>query len=112
MDNARKIAVKALGSVEKDGAYSNITLNKILCVTDLQGSERALAAALFYGVLDRKITLDYVLGRFLSKPISRVSPYTLSVLRVALYQIMYMEKIPDSFCEDYLNVIKTDNDNK
>ena len=96
MANARKIAVSALLDVERSGAYSNITLNKLLSSSDITGADRALATAVFYGVLDRKITLDYVLSGFLTKPIKRLSPYTVTVLRAALYQIMYMERIPDS----------------
>ena len=96
MANARKTAVKALLQVEKSGAYSNLTLNKLLSESEHSSADRALATALFYGVLDRRITLDYVLSLFLSKPIKRLSPYTAAVLRSALYQIMYMERIPNS----------------
>lgn len=96
MADARNVAIKALVGVLCEGAYSNITLNKALSENNLSGADKALASALFYGVLDRRITLDYVLSGFLKKPIKKISPYTLQVLRTALYQIMYMERIPDS----------------
>lgn len=96
MADARKIAAIALGEVLRGGAYSNITLNKVFAENEVSGADRALASALFYGVLDRQITLDFVLSKFLSKPINRISPYTVQVLRMSLYQIMYMERIPDS----------------
>ena len=51
---------------------------------------------MIYGVLDRKITLDYILSRFLKNPIIKTDDYTLAVLRSALYQIKYMDKIPES----------------
>ena len=82
--------------VETEGAYSNITLNAALRGTDLSDRDKALAAGLFYGVLDRKITLDYALARQMKTPLKKVQPYTLTVLRTALYQILYMDKIPDS----------------
>ncbi len=97
MANARKLAVKALVRVETDGAYSNITLGKILSVTpDITPADKALATALFYGVLDRKITIDYILSQYVKTPVSKISAYTLQNLRVALYQILYMDKIPQS----------------
>lgn len=95
MANARKIALNALLEV-RQSAYSNITLNKFLSETDLSGADRALATALFYGVLDRTITLDYVLSKYIKTPLKKVSPSALENLRMALYQIMFMDKIPDS----------------
>ena len=52
MANARKTALLALLEV-RNQAYSNITLNKFLNESDLSGADRALASALFYGVLDK-----------------------------------------------------------
>ena len=95
MANARKLAVKALLKIEKDSAYSNISLNSIFKETDASAEDKALATALVYGVLDRKITLEYVLDKFLKTPVNKVSPFTAQVLKTALYQIMYMDKIPN-----------------
>ncbi len=95
MANARKTALRALLKV-RESAYSNITLNKVLSEDDLQGADRALATALFYGVLDRTITLDYVLSNHIKTPLKKVEPFVLEILRVALYQIMYMDGIPNS----------------
>lgn len=95
MANARKTALKALLKV-RNSAYSNITLNNLLNEDELIGADRALATAIFYGVLDRTITLDYVLSQHIKTPIKRVEPTALEVLRCALYQIMYMDNIPNS----------------
>ena len=95
MPNARKIAVNALLEVRKQ-AYSNITLNKFLSDAELSSVDKSFITALFYGVLDRTITIDYVLSQFIKTPLKKVDSFVLEVLRVALYQIMYMDKIPDS----------------
>ena len=95
MANARKIALNALLEV-RQSAYSNITLNKFLNEADLSSADKSLATALFYGVLDRTITLDFVLSKHIKSPLKKVSPIALEILRIALYQIMYMDKIPDS----------------
>lgn len=96
MANARKIALKALCDVRVGGAYSNITLNKYFSENDLSSADKSLATALFYGVLDRTITLDFVLSRYIKTPLKKVQPEALENLRIALYQIMFMDKIPDS----------------
>lgn len=96
MANARKIALKALLDVRQGGAYSNLTLNKYFLENDLSSCDKALTTAIFYGVLDRTITLDFVLSKHVKTPLKKVNVLALENLRIALYQIMYMDKIPDS----------------
>lgn len=96
MLNPRKIAVKALVKIEKDNSYSNLTINSIFKETEISHSDKAFVTALVYGVLERKITLDYVLQNHIKTPLKKVSLFSLQVLRVALYQIMFMDKIPQS----------------
>ncbi|MBE6728584.1 MAG: 16S rRNA (cytosine(967)-C(5))-methyltransferase RsmB [Ruminococcaceae bacterium] len=96
MANARKVAVSALMQIETDSAYSNITLNKVLSKYELSKEDRAFTSALFYGVLDRKITIDYILSKFIKKPLSKITPFTACVLRISVYQIKFMERIPES----------------
>lgn len=96
MANPRKIAVTALLKIYRDGAYSNITLGSVLKENELSAADKALVSALVYGVLDRCKTLDYVLSCFMKTPIKKTAPFTLNVMRTALYQIMYMDKIPES----------------
>lgn len=96
MANPRYIAVNVLLKIEKDSAYSNITLNGVFKENELSPADKGLVSALVYGVLDRKITLDYVLSKFMKTPLKKTAPFTLCVLRTALYQIMFMDKIPQS----------------
>lgn len=100
MVNPRKIAVLALLKIEKDGAYSNLTVAEFLKNEELTQKDKAFISALIYGVLDRKLTLDYVLSLFLKTPVRKTAPFTLQVLRTALYQITYMDKVPDSAAVD------------
>lgn len=96
MANARKTAVKVLVKIEKEGTYSNLGVAEALKNSELNPQDKSLATAIVYGVLDRKITLDYILSKFLKTPINKTEPFTLMVLRSALYQIKYMDKIPES----------------
>ncbi len=107
MANARFIALKALNEVLQSGAFSNIALDRLLASDQILPPDRALATALFYGVLDRKITIDYVLSNFMSRPVSKTAPITLNALRIAVYQIMYMDRIPTSAAvNESVNLVK------
>ena len=96
MANPRRVAVSVLMKIEADNAYSNIVLANSLKEAELSAADKGLVSALVYGVLDRKITLDFVLSRYMKAPLKKTPPFTLNVLRSALYQSMYMDKIPHS----------------
>lgn len=94
--NPRVIAFEALNKIEKDRAYSNIALDFLLSKTDLDARDRAFVSNLFYGCIERKITLDYQLEQYLKQPIKKLKPEVLTLMRMGAYQILYMEKIPSS----------------
>jgi 16S rRNA (cytosine967-C5)-methyltransferase len=90
----RLLAFKILSKIEHDKAYSNITLDSLL--TKFEANSSAFVCALVYGVLERKITLDFILSQFLTQPIKKLNPQVLTILRMGVYQLKYMDKIPVS----------------
>ncbi len=107
MSIARKAAAAALQAVTGLGGYSNLVMNDILGRYELEAADRRLATAIVYGTLDRLITIDALLSLFIKKGIKSVSPYAISVLRTAVYQIIYMDRIPDSAAvNEAVNLIK------
>lgn len=96
MGNARSAALAALLHVDVNEGYSNLVLDKTLAALELDPRDKALAAAIFYGVLERRITLDYVIARLSSTPLNKLSPTVLEILRMGVYQLLYLEKIPQS----------------
>ena len=98
--NARRIAVQSLLRVHGDGGYSNVTLDAVLNELPKEGdnwaNDHALISQLFYGVLERQITLDYVIGCHSSVKLKKIHLTVLEILRVGCYQLMYMDKIPAS----------------
>ena len=113
MANPRKLAVSALLKVENDGAYSNITLNHLFESAELTAEEKRMTTALFYGVLERKLTLDAVLSTMVKSPLRKTPPYTLQVLRTGLYQIMFMDGIPAfSAVDESVKLIKKSKENR
>ena len=90
----RFLAFKILSKIEHDKAYSNIALDKVL--NKYEATSSAFVCALVYGVLERKITLDYYLSKVLSQPIKKLNPQVLTILRMGVYQLKYMDKVPVS----------------
>lgn len=96
MKNTRYIAYKALLRVELDGAYSNLVLAEVLSSSELDARDKAFVSNLFYGVLERRITLDYIIRRFSSVRLKKIETKVLVILREAVYQLVFMDKVPDS----------------
>ena len=90
----RLLAFKILSKIEHDKAYSNIVVDTILNQND--ASSASFVCALVYGVLERKITLDYFLSKFLKQPIKKLNPQVLTILRMGVYQMKFMDKVPIS----------------
>ena len=82
--------------VEKDKAFSNKALDNALKKLEYSRQDSVFVSALVYGVLERKITLDYQISRFLTKSIKRLKPDVLTILRMGVYQLWYMDKVPVS----------------
>lgn len=95
-DRARLIAAKALIRVSS-GGFSNIVLDSQLEeAKDLDKRDKAFASALFYGVLERRITIDILIKRYSSTPLEKLSPEVIEVLRMGFYQLLYMRSVPDN----------------
>ena len=95
MNNARIQAVKLLGKTFHKGGYSNILLDKALNETELSPQEKALCSAIYYGVLERKITLDHIISGYSKFRLSKINPTILNILRMGIYQLKFMDNIPD-----------------
>ncbi len=94
--NIRELVYKSLFSTEKDKKYSNIELSSKINANNLSGTDRAFFTSLFYGVTEKKITLDYFIKQYSSIPFSRLDLSAVILLRMGMYQILFMDKIPDS----------------
>lgn len=96
MGNARKTALCALMKIEREGAYSNLALDQTLREAALDKRDASLASALVYGVLERRMTLDYIIKSYSKIPLRKIEPTALEILRMGVLQIVFMDKIPDS----------------
>jgi len=91
----RELAMHVLTQVEQEGAYSNLLLNTALQKASLSKSDAGLATELIYGTISRLNTLDYFLDKHVNKGTRKLQPWVRSLLRLSLYQIIYLDRIPD-----------------
>lgn len=96
MENSRQTAFEILMKIKREGSYSNLALEAALNSSRLEAKDKALTSAIVYGVTERCITLDYQLSLYLSQPIAKLKPQVLVILRMGAYQLLYMDKIPQS----------------
>ncbi len=93
MPNARKKAVDCLIRCER-GGYSNLVLLQELASGGFDARDRAFCTALVYGTLSRRITIDRLLERYVSVPLSRLDGEVLQILRSGVYQLFWMDSVP------------------
>ncbi|MBR0089791.1 MAG: 16S rRNA (cytosine(967)-C(5))-methyltransferase RsmB [Clostridia bacterium] len=93
--NAREKALKTLYEIEYNGAYSNLALKNALN-SNIPPQDKAFITTLVYGVLDKKITLDYIIQKRSKLKLKKISKYILIILRMGIYQLKFMDKIPES----------------
>lgn len=93
---ARQTALSALIACRKQGAWSDGILKEYIARDNLDRREAALASRLCYGVLQNKLLLDYYLEGLMTGKRKRLQPVVRDILRLGLYQILYLDKVPDS----------------
>lgn len=98
MDKTRKLALEILYKIDKEGAYSNIVLNEMLNKNknNLNKKDIGLISEIVYGVTTWKLTLDEIIKNHSSVKIKKISPWILNILRMSIYQIVFLDKIPKS----------------
>ena len=96
MDKARLSAVKIVHAVNAEGAYSNVALAQILRQENLSDIDRRFCTELVYGTIKAGASLDWKLAKYLNRPLDKVDAKILAVLRVALYQIFFLDRVPNS----------------
>lgn len=100
MKTARQMALDILYAVFYEGKFSNKLIQKSIDQSALSDADKRLARNLVYGVLERVMTLDYYLSKLSSVRLKKIEPRTLIILRMALYQIAYLDKIPSAAAVD------------
>lgn len=101
MDRVREVALKVLYDVNKNGAYANIALDKALksarkTIDGIDNKDVGFISEIVYGTISWKLTIDEVIQKYSNIKIKKISPWILNVLRLSIYQILFLDKVPKS----------------
>jgi 16S rRNA (cytosine967-C5)-methyltransferase len=91
---ARASALAVLLRVFEDDAWADRALHAEAARLALDGRERALAMRLAYGAVQRRATLDHLIELFAGRPVERLEPLVVAALRLGLYQLAYVDRVP------------------
>ncbi len=100
MKSSRQLAAEALLRVDRQDAWSNLVLDNLLKKYKPDSRDAAFISALFYGVLERGVTLDACIAAHSKTPLEALSPQVAEVLRLGVYQLLYMGSVPDHAAVD------------
>ncbi|AOY77369.1 16S rRNA (cytosine(967)-C(5))-methyltransferase RsmB [Clostridium formicaceticum] len=93
--NARESALKVLHKIDVEKAYSNIALNHEIKHGQYTKLDRNFITELVYGTLENCIFIDYILQQFSTTKLNKMDTWTLNLLRLSIYQIFFLDKVPD-----------------
>ena len=94
--SARETALRVLVSCRTNGAWADAALKAQMDRDDLSGPDAALCTRLVYGVMQQRMLLDFYSGAYCSQKPDHLQPPLLDILRLGAYQILFLDKVPDS----------------
>lgn len=106
--NSREIVLDILLELSKGNEYSNILIAAVLEKYDyLDSREKAFIKRVSEGTIERRIQIDYVLDQYSKVPVKKMKPLIRELLRLSVYQLLFMEHIPDAaVCNEAVKLAK------
>lgn len=104
--NVREIVLDILLEIDKKKRFANDVLAEALRANQFMSKqERAYISRLTEGVTEQKVRLDYILNQFSKIKMQKCKPTIRCILRMAAYEIFYMDSVPDeASCNEYVNL--------
>ena len=106
--NTRGIILDCLSEILERGAYSHLVLQQVLeKYAYLEKQQRSFITRVVQGTLERRIELDAVLDQFSKTPVKKMKPLIRNILRSGVYQILYLDGVPDAaVCDEAVKLAK------
>lgn len=95
--NTRELILDILLAIDRDGEPSHVAIgNTLEKYQFLPKSDRAFISRICEGTLEYRLQLDYVINQFSSVPVRKMKPLIRQIMRFSVYQLKYMDSVPDS----------------
>ncbi|MDF2613599.1 MAG: rsmB [Clostridia bacterium] len=92
--NAREQIVDLLTTIEKDQSYAQLLLKEAL--KDIDIKDKSFITEVVYGTLKYRLKLDYIINQFSKTPVQKMKPLIRNVMRMSVYQMFHLDKVPTS----------------
>ena len=96
--NPRKIVLTIITEVLEEKKPSHIVIKREqdkLGYASVDNANKSFITRVSKGTIERKITLDYIIDQYSKTPVKKMKPFIREILRMSVYQIIYMDSIPD-----------------
>lgn len=105
--NLRWLALRILMIVISEGRFIQDAMEQVLKDISITKKERAFIKKLVYGTVEHKLYLDYIINQVSKIKVKKMKPVVRQILRLSVYQLFYMESVPDSaVCNEGVKLIK------
>ncbi len=106
--NEREFAVKILIDIFKNGAYSNIALRKFFYEKkELETRQKSFITEIVNGTLRNLIYIDFIIDTYSKTKTKKMKPVVLNVLRISVYQLYFMNKVPEhAICNSAVKIVR------
>lgn len=107
-ENIREIVFDCLVETDINEKKSHLVMRDVLDKYDyLDNVDKNFIKKLFEGTVQKRITLDYALNFVMKKPLEKNKPEVIEILRMGAYQILFMDRVPDSAaCDEAVKLLK------
>ncbi len=108
MKNTRETAFQVIYKVLEEGEHSHVVLRQALKQEqDAEKRDRAFVTRLVEGTLEHLLTIDHILNQVSKTPVKKMKPFIRTILRMSVYQLLYMDSVPDSaVCNEAVKLVK------
>ncbi len=96
MDKVRECALLILSDIEEKGAYMNISLDEACKKQGFSGKDASFLSEIVRGVIRNREYLDHIISHYSKVKLKKISLKIKNILRMGLYQIFFMDKVPAS----------------
>lgn len=98
VDSVRQLALEILYKIDKEKGFANIILDEYINKNRkmLNNKDIGLISEIVYGVITWELTLDEIIKKYSKIKLKKISPWIINILRMGIYQIIFLNKIPKS----------------
>jgi len=108
MQGEREVAIRGLMEIFEKKSYGNLAMRRILGRhSHFSRSQKAFVTEIVSGCIRNLVQIDYIIGSFSQTPVVKMKPAIVNILRISVYQLRFMDKVPTfAVCNEAVTIAK------